>query len=65
MNIAALSMMKSHANVRQDVSMALMKKTMDSAEQQNSNLIDKMLVDNKALMQAAEPHKGGSIDLSI
>lgn len=64
MDIAALSMMKSQASVRQGVSVALLKKTMDSATVQKASLIESMM-NTKAVQQAAQPHKGGNIDISI
>lgn len=64
MDIAALSMMKSQASVRQGVSIALMKKTMDTASSQKANLIDSMM-NTKAIQQAVQPHKGGNIDISL
>ncbi|WP_341202114.1 YjfB family protein [Planomicrobium okeanokoites] len=56
MDIAALSMVLSQANVRQEATMSVMKKTMDQAESNGQNVV-------KMLEQSVQPHIGGSIDI--
>ncbi|QHJ69586.1 YjfB family protein [Planococcus halotolerans] len=56
MDIAALSMVLSQANVRQEATMSVMKKTMDQAESNGQNVV-------KMLEQSVQPHIGGSVDL--
>lgn len=63
-DIARLSMMKSQATVKQGVNLSLLKKTMDLAKIEQASLID-MMMNTKAIQHAAEPHKGGNIDLSL
>lgn len=56
MDIAALSMVLSQANVRQEATMSVMKKTMDQAESNGQSLV-------KMLEQSVQPHIGGSVDI--
>lgn len=56
MDIAALSMVLSQMNVRQDASVSLMKKSMDQAETNGESVV-------KMLEQSAQPHLGGTVDL--
>lgn len=56
MDIAALSMVLSQANVRQEATMSVMKKTMDQAESNGANVV-------KMLEHSVQPHIGGSVDL--
>ncbi|SFQ11218.1 YjfB family protein [Salibacterium halotolerans] len=66
MDIAGASIAHSQAQVKQQASMAVMKKAMDTSEQQ-SNLMNEMLDKSgaQAIQQAAQPHKGASVDLSV
>ncbi|WP_066637318.1 YjfB family protein [Desulfolucanica intricata] len=65
MDIAALSILKSMAQVKQDAGVAVMKKAMDTAEQ-NGNFINRML-DNipsgKNPGPANLPHMGSNLDV--
>lgn len=56
MDIAALSMVLSQMNVRQEASVSLMKKSMDQAETNGESAV-------KMLEQSAQPHLGGTVDL--
>lgn len=56
MDIASLSMVLSQANVRQEATMSVMKKTIDQAESNGQNVV-------KMLEQSVQPHIGGSVDL--
>ncbi|MFB5660992.1 YjfB family protein [Alteribacillus sp. HJP-4] len=66
MDIAAMSMAMSQGKVKQQASLSVMKKAMDTGEQQ-SEFMNKMLASSgtQAVQQAAEPHKGASFDISI
>ncbi|SMB82571.1 Putative motility protein [Desulfonispora thiosulfatigenes DSM 11270] len=61
MDIAALSMIKSQAQLQQDVGVAMMKKVMNTAEQR-SNFINEMLGSSSKSPQANLPHMGNNID---
>ncbi|WP_240374171.1 YjfB family protein [Bacillus piscicola] len=63
MDVALLSMAMSQGQVRQDSSLALMKKTMDQAEGQGEALTKLMATTN--VQQAAQPHLGANIDLKL
>ncbi|GAE31625.1 YjfB family protein [Halalkalibacter hemicellulosilyticus] len=66
MDIALLSMGMSQNQVKQDVSLALMKKSLGTAEQQGEALQKLMSSGDVAnLQQAAQPHLGGTIDLKL
>ncbi len=56
MDIAALSIMMNHSQVKQQANISVMKMTMNTAEQNNMNL-------TKMLEQSVLPHLGGKIDL--
>ena len=64
MNIAALSIIKNQVQLKQDVGASLMKKVMDTAEQ-DSNLVNQMLdkvAEGKAAARAKMPHQGANVD---
>ncbi len=65
MDIAALSIGLSHGKVKQDASLAVMKKTMNHAEQNAASMIQ-MLNNSqvKAIQHVAQPHLGGNVDVS-
>ncbi|MCK0473030.1 YjfB family protein [Halalkalibacter sp. APA_J-10(15)] len=66
MDIALLSMGMSQNQVNQNVSLALMKKSLGTAEQQGEALQKLMSSGDVAkLQQAAQPHLGGTIDLKL
>jgi hypothetical protein len=67
MDIAALSVLKSQAQLKADVGTSLMKKVMDTAEQ-NGNFVDKMMKGaskgNEA-RQVSPPHLGNRLDVRV
>ncbi|MED1603086.1 YjfB family protein [Alkalihalophilus marmarensis] len=66
MDIALLSMALNQGQVPQQASMAVMKKAMGNAEQQGEAQQKLMhSADAKAIQQAAQPHLGSAIDLSL
>ncbi|SDH19814.1 Putative motility protein [Alteribacillus persepolensis] len=66
MDIGAMSMALNQGQVKQQASMSVMKQAVDQGEQQGE-FVNKMLdiSGTKAVQQAAEPHKGSSIDVSL
>jgi hypothetical protein len=60
MDIAALSTALANVSLRQDVNMALMTNVMDTAKQNNDQMIDMIKI---AAPQAPHPTLGHSIDL--
>ncbi|PAM94480.1 hypothetical protein B4N84_12465 [Flavobacterium sp. IR1] len=66
MDIALLSMALNQGRMQQQASMAVMKKAMGNAAQQGETL-QKLIysADSKAIQQAAQPHLGSTIDLSL
>jgi hypothetical protein len=64
MDIAALSIIKSQIQLQQDVGTSLLKKVMDTAEQ-NAGLVNQMLNkvnDGPSVAQGKLPHLGNYID---
>ncbi|SFF95575.1 Putative motility protein [Desulfotomaculum arcticum] len=64
MDIAALSILKNQAQLRQDVGIAVLKKAMGTAEQGGS-LINRMLdkaAEGKAAAQIMQSHLGSNIN---
>ena len=67
MDIAALSILKSQAQLQQGVGIAVMRKAMGAAEQ-NGGLVTQMLdkaTEGKAAAQANLPNVGNSIDVYV
>lgn len=67
MDIAALSVLKSQAQLRLDAGMSIMKKAMDTAEQ-NATMVSQMLdkVDQgEAAAQAKLPRVGNNVDVYV
>ena len=64
MDIAALSMVLSQMNVRQEASVSIMKKTMDQAESNGQNIV-KLIQESsvKAMEQSVRPHIGSQLDM--
>jgi Putative motility protein len=58
MDIAALSVMMNHSQVREQASISVMKMAMNTAEQNSIGL-------TKMLEQSVQPHLGSSIDLKL
>ncbi|WP_018921977.1 YjfB family protein [Salsuginibacillus kocurii] len=63
MDIGGLSMVMSEQRAAQQVDVSLMKKAMDSGDQQKDFIQD--MTESMKMQQAAEPHKGSSIDVSL
>ncbi|MBO0961040.1 YjfB family protein [Neobacillus sp. MM2021_6] len=66
MDIALMSMVLSQGQVQQQASMSVMKMAMGNAEQKGE-AIKKLLSTNDvtAILHAAQPQLGGSIDLKV
>ncbi|MCF8009869.1 MAG: YjfB family protein [Clostridiales bacterium] len=67
MNIAAASIMQSQAQLQQNVGTAVMKKAMDTAEQ-NGSFVDKMMEganQGNEAKQASPPHLGNRLDVRV
>ncbi|KIL46575.1 hypothetical protein KP77_27020 [Jeotgalibacillus alimentarius] len=65
MDIAALSIGLSHGQVKQDASLAIMKKTMNHAEQNAASMVQMLNSSQvQAMQHAAQPHLGGNVDVS-
>ncbi len=58
-----MSMAFSQARVKQDVSIALMKKTMDQVETEGAAL--QKLMESTQVEQIAQPHLGSHIDVKL
>ncbi|WP_163539829.1 YjfB family protein [Gracilibacillus sp. YIM 98692] len=56
MDVAAMSVIMSQSQVKQQASVSLMDKALNQAEQQSSDMV-------KMLEASAQPHKGGNIDI--
>lgn len=66
MDIGLLSMAMSQNYVKQQASIALMKQTMDMAQEQSEALQKLMAsIDVSAIQHAAQPHLGGNIDITL
>ncbi len=59
MDIPAMSMAMSSAKINQQVSIAMMKKTMDSAEQHSNDLMKMMET------TTVDPNSSGKLNLSV
>lgn len=65
MDIGAMSIGFSQAKLGQAVSLSLMKKVMDTS-QQNANMINEMMNMNvKSMEKSVSPHLGNSIDIKL
>jgi len=62
MNIAALSILKNQAQLKMDVGTLIMKKVMDTAEQDGS-LLTRML--DRAAPSTNPPHMGAHLDKRV
>ena len=62
MDVALMSMAFSQARVKQDVSIALMKKTMD---QETEGAALQKLMESTQVEQIAQPHLGSHIDVKL
>ena len=66
MDIARMSMVLSQSQIQQQVSLSLMKKTMEQTKE-NGDFVSQMLqgASIQSLQHAAQPHLGGNIDLKL
>lgn len=66
LDIAFLSIALRQGEIQQQASISILKKAMEQGED-NADLLTKMLseADVKAIQQAAQPHLGGNIDISL
>ena len=62
MNIPALSMSLSQVNLGNQISIAMLSKSLDTAEAAGAAMIDMM---NKSMELSINPNIGGNIDLSV
>ena len=65
MDIAGLSMGLSNMKTAQQVSISVMKLSMDIANSNGSEMINMIMSNTKMLEQSVTPHLGASIDLVI
>jgi hypothetical protein len=66
MDVAELSIVLSQSSVQQNVNLALMKKTINLAEQNSQGIINMMQGSNvKAMEMSVHPHLGNSIDIKL
>lgn len=63
MDIAGLSMAMAQSNIGTQVSIAILNKTMDTAESQGAQIIQ--MIDSAAIQRSVQPHLGNSIDISV
>ncbi|NMA66512.1 MAG: putative motility protein [Clostridiaceae bacterium] len=64
MDIAAASMVLSQAKVQQQVSLSVMKMTMDTSKEK-ADFLTQMLNQAKLMEQSVNPHLGNRIDLKV
>ena len=66
MDIAALSVLKNQTQLQQDVGTSLMRKVMDTAEQ-DSNFVNKMMetTSGNGAKHASPPHLGNRLDVRV
>ncbi|WP_099190182.1 YjfB family protein [Tepidibacter mesophilus] len=65
MDIGAMSIGLSQANLGQQVSLSVMKKVMDTS-QQNADMINEMMNTNvKVMEKSVTPHLGNTIDIKL
>ncbi|WP_041274620.1 YjfB family protein [Desulforamulus reducens] len=65
MDIAALSIIKNHVQIQQDVGVAVLKKAMNTAEE-NGNFLTQMLGKGEnSIPQAKSDHLGNKIDFYV
>lgn len=61
MDIAGLSTVMTHSQVKQQASLSVMKSALNTAENQGDALVD--MLNQSTEQQAPHPHLGGKIDL--
>ena len=65
MDIAALSMSLSQMKAAQQVSISVMKLSMDTAKNQGSEMVQMIQSNTRMLEQSVTPHLGASIDIRL
>ena len=63
MDIAGLSMALAQTSVQNDVSIAVLSKTMDANKTMGDGIVK--MIDAAAMEHSVTPHIGGNIDISI
>lgn len=63
MAIAGLAMNMQTARLQQSVSMAIMKKQLDTTQESAQGLIDMLAASNQAMEQSVTPHLGSRMDI--
>lgn len=64
MDVAALSIAMNQASLKQAASLATAKMAMTTATSNAAGMVE-MLQQTQAIQQSAQPHLGGTIDISI
>jgi hypothetical protein len=65
MDIAGLSMSLSQMKAAQQVSISVMKLSMDTAKNQGSEMVQMIQSNTRMLEQSVTPHLGASIDIRL
>jgi len=65
MDIAALSIISHHAQVKQQASLSVMKMVMDSSTQQTQSMLETVAETTKALELSVNPQFGNNLDISV
>lgn len=65
MDIAALSIISNHAQVKQQASLSVMKMVMNTATEQNNAMLEMVSEAGKALELSVNPHLGSKLDVSV
>ena len=65
MDIAGLSMSLSQMKAAQQVSVSVMKLSMDTAKNQGSEMVQMIQSNTRMLEQSVTPHLGASIDIRL
>ncbi|MCT4619786.1 MAG: YjfB family protein [Marinisporobacter sp.] len=65
MDIAAMSMMLNQGKVQQQASLSVMKKAMDTSENNGKALTEMINTSTKTMELSVNPHLGGNLDLKL
>ena len=65
MDIAALSIISNHAQVKQQASLSVMKMVMNTSSEQTNAMLEMVSEANKALELSVNPHLGNKLDVSV
>lgn len=63
MDIAALSMSMAQNDIGSRISLAVLDKTMETAESAGAQMVQ--MIDAAAIQRSVTPHIGGNIDISV